>query len=366
MMEKQEPIGRDSIEFRLAKVVLRKITGDQDGPDRWMERWLEPHRHYHGMDHFVQMCNDIDDHVRPDIFLAITFHDIIYDPKRQDNEERSRDYFQQEMPEDFKRENPKLMEDVSVAIMETKHIEPPKSELGKLICIADMKVLLESDIDGLIQYELKLSREYQTFPHELYRKGRIDFLSKWADLNSSIKELIEFVRHRRLNIGIYAGSFDPFTIGHQNILHKAERIFDKVIIARGLNPAKAQWTYKLPPSLDHHQKVYVGVKSSGMDPHAMVRAAGNDAYELDCHPHLAHVMLEHPDAVLVRGLRGFSDLEAEKTQQIYVERMLGKPLNAVYITCDREFDHISSSAFRQLLQVDPAMAAACCSDGMPQ
>lgn len=356
---------KDRYEYGLAVATLRRITGSIDGPPRWMERWLEPHRHYHGFDHFLQMCRDIPNYLRDDIFLAIVFHDIIYDPRRQDNEARSKDFFLKEMPDDFLSAHAELVNDVCQAILETRHLEPPQSELGKIICVADMKVLLENDIDGLIQYELKLSREFQAFPHELYREGRMKFLSKWADGNSAIKELIEFVRHRRMKIGIYAGSFDPFTIGHQNILHKAERIFDKVIIARGLNPAKENWTYELPLSLAHHQQLHIGIRSSGKDPNAMVRAADGALYDMDCFPHLASMMRYNPDATLIRGLRGSSDLDVEKTQQIYVENMLGKPLNTVYITCDREFDHISSSAFRQLLKVDPAMAASCCPDGMP-
>jgi len=77
-------------------------------------------------------------------------------------------------------------------------------------------------------------------------------------------------------------------------------------------------------------------------------------------------LLENPGATLIRGLRGAADLESEKIQQIYVEKMLGKPLNAVYITCDREFDHISSSAFKQLVKVDKAQAALCCPNGIPE
>ena len=39
-------------------------------------------------------------------------------------------------------------------------------------------------------------------------------------------------------LGVYAGSFQPFHLGHLNILEKAEQIFDQVIIARGINPSK--------------------------------------------------------------------------------------------------------------------------------
>ena len=48
-----------------------------------------------------------------------------------------------------------------------------------------------------------------------------------------------------MRLGIYAGSFNPFHKGHYNILCKAEKIFDRVIIARGINPDKGPSEYDL-------------------------------------------------------------------------------------------------------------------------
>jgi len=209
------------------------------------------------------------------------------------------------------------------------------------------------------------------FPEESYRKGRVDFLSKWTDKNPAIVPLIEYVRERKMKVGLMAGSFDMFTIGHLNILEKAEHIFDKVIVARGLNPQKEDWTYALPSCLDHRQKIYIGKKSAGTPDVQLintfgqkVRAVGNDVYDMDCHPHLANALVEHPDVTLVRGLRGAMDLEAERIQQIYVQRMMRDvPLKTVYITCDREFDHVSSTATKLLLKVDQEEAMKCVPGG---
>ena len=43
-----------------------------------------------------------------------------------------------------------------------------------------------------------------------------------------------------MKIGFYAGSFDPFTIGHLNLVRKAATLFDKVIIGMGVNPKKTR------------------------------------------------------------------------------------------------------------------------------
>ena len=41
-----------------------------------------------------------------------------------------------------------------------------------------------------------------------------------------------------MRVGFYAGSFDPFTVGHLFVVKKASKLFDKVIIALGVNPSK--------------------------------------------------------------------------------------------------------------------------------
>lgn len=43
-----------------------------------------------------------------------------------------------------------------------------------------------------------------------------------------------------MKIGFYAGSFDPFTVGHLHIVKVASKIFDKVIVGIGVNPKKTR------------------------------------------------------------------------------------------------------------------------------
>jgi pantetheine-phosphate adenylyltransferase len=72
--------------------------------DEIVQRWSEPHRHYHNVDHLVDLLVEIQQHfegfftgfiinLHDILVMAAIFHDIVYDPKRDDNENRSNDFF---------------------------------------------------------------------------------------------------------------------------------------------------------------------------------------------------------------------------------------------------------------------------------
>ena len=166
---------------------------------------------------------------------------------------------------------------------------------------------------------MAIFKEYQFVDYETYKVERRKILEKY-DVNPDwIKATDKFVP----KIGVLAGSFSPFHKGHMNILNKAEKIFDKVIIARGINPEKSNDLRPLPECLSYRQiEYYDGLLTDFID------SLGYDV-------------------TLIRGLRNSIDLQYELTQFQYMQEF--KPdIKIVSIFCDKEFEHISSSSIRML------------------
>ncbi len=130
-------------------------------------------------------------------------------------------------------------------------------------------------------------------------------------------------------IAIYPGSFNPWHAGHRDVLDKALMIFDKVIVARGINPDKP-----LPPGTWHNLGDDKSLDQSRVQP---VQFSGL----------LLDLAKKYKATAVIKGLRNGTDLQYEKDQQYWNED-LGIEIPTVYVICDRRWSHISSSALRAL------------------
>jgi len=133
-------------------------------------------------------------------------------------------------------------------------------------------------------------------------------------------------------IAIYPGSFNPFHIGHLNIVEKAESIFGKgnVLIAIGVNPEKSNED-ALPRSLEISEKIGRSVEVYTTFLHELIEKKESEGYKV----------------VLVRGLRNGDDLSYEDNQLKFINDFK-KDIDVVFFRCDEQFKHISSSAIRNL------------------
>jgi pantetheine-phosphate adenylyltransferase len=133
-----------------------------------------------------------------------------------------------------------------------------------------------------------------------------------------------------MTIGLYAGSFDPFHKGHYDIINKAEKIFDKVVIVRGVNPDKVASSWELPNSIKD-KVIKMGPNDLITDVIKSLKGNAGDDNKV----------------TLIRGLRNSHDLQAE-LNYYYVLQDLMPEIQVISILCDRNLQHISSSLIRSL------------------
>jgi pantetheine-phosphate adenylyltransferase len=132
-------------------------------------------------------------------------------------------------------------------------------------------------------------------------------------------------------IAAYSGTFDPVTLGHNDIIHRAARMFPKLIVAVGLNPAKS-------PKFTLDERI------------ALVRAVAADLPNVEVRGFTGLVVdfaREHGVTVLVRGVRTVADVEYEK-QMAVMNRDLYPELDTVLLAPSPPYAHLSSSLVREL------------------
>jgi pantetheine-phosphate adenylyltransferase len=134
-----------------------------------------------------------------------------------------------------------------------------------------------------------------------------------------------------MRIGIYPGSFDPFHIGHLDIVRQAQKVFDVIHVIRAINSDKKQPQSKLPEDFLREMKVDVGI-CEGL----VTDVVKN--YERGGH-----------DVTLIRGLRSGADLAYEQNLVAFMRNMHPQ-IKVVFFLCDPKYQHVSSSALRGIRQ----------------
>lgn len=288
--------------------------------DDVVNRYDEAHRFYHTFEHLQDVVSYLEKNnsLSDELFLAAVYHDAIYDPKSNTNEEDSANLFKADAAKASLAAN--KIASVVQLILDTKH-HTASNEFSKQLIAADLNIFNESN-ERLLQYEKQIFKEYQFVDYKTYKENRIKVLEKYNQ-NGKLDFLVSYVKTVMPLIGVFPGSFNPFHKGHYNVLQKAERIFDKVIIAFGRNPEKNQRTWDVPKTIQNRQMAeYEGLVTDFVD---------SLGYE----------------TVIVRGLRNSTDFQYEQNQYRYIQEL--KPqVRIVNVFCDKEFEHISSSGIRTL------------------
>lgn len=135
-------------------------------------------------------------------------------------------------------------------------------------------------------------------------------------------------------IAIYPGTFDPITNGHIDLIARASRLYQKVIVAVAVNSSK---TPLFP--LDER----VALAKAVTPEFTNVRVIGFDNLLVDC-------AREQGANVILRGLRAVSDFEYE-FQLAGMNRRLAPQLETMFLTPAEQYEFISSSMIREIARL---------------
>ena len=135
-----------------------------------------------------------------------------------------------------------------------------------------------------------------------------------------------------MRIAVFPGSFDPITIGHVDLVKRALPLFDKIIVAVGINSSK-KYLFTLEQRVQWLHDVFDQFPSVEVDQFENLTA---------------HYCKRIGARYLLRGLRNASDFDYEKTIS-QLNHIVGDGIETVFLIAQPEYTHISSTIVREII-----------------
>lgn len=132
---------------------------------------------------------------------------------------------------------------------------------------------------------------------------------------------------------IFPGSFDPVTIGHEEIVRRGLHFFDEVIVAMGVNSQK-KYFFSEEERFEMLKRTFAN--------HDRVKVVSFTGLTVDC-------AMEHDAPNLLRGIRSYTDLTYEQPTSL-INRHLNDQIETVYLHSYPETIHISSTIIREVIK----------------
>lgn len=134
-----------------------------------------------------------------------------------------------------------------------------------------------------------------------------------------------------MTTAIYPGSFDPITLGHLNIIRRASKIFDHVVVCVMVNSAKTPM-FTLEERMELIRRVVKRLPNVKVDTSDRL---------------LAEYAKQYEGAVLIKGLRAVSDFESE-FQMALINNKMNPNLDTLFLTSSEKYTYISSSVVKEM------------------
>ena len=144
-----------------------------------------------------------------------------------------------------------------------------------------------------------------------------------------------------MSIAVYPGSFDPITNGHIDLIERATRIFDKLIVAVAENPGKS-------PLFTIEERIEMVKKTTEQFGNVIVDRISGLTVDY---------VRQHGASVIIRGLRAISDFEYE-LQMALMNRKLNSQIETIFLMPNLQYSYVKSSHIKEIAKL------GACLDGL--
>ena len=134
-----------------------------------------------------------------------------------------------------------------------------------------------------------------------------------------------------MKTAVYPGSFDPVTNGHIDVIERALKIFDKVIVAVGDNPEKKP-TFTTEERVEMLKECTKGMKNIEIDSFSGL---------------LLDFVKSRNSKIIIRGLRAVSDFEFE-FQRALMNRVVDDEIDTIFIMTKEHYVYLNSSIIKEM------------------
>ena len=138
-----------------------------------------------------------------------------------------------------------------------------------------------------------------------------------------------------MNIAVYPGSFDPITLGHLNVIERAAKIFERVVVCVMVNSVK-QYMFTEEERVDFIRRVTAHLPNVEVD-------SSNEM--------LANYARRRGIGVIVKGLRAVTDFENEFMMSM-INHKLNPELDTMFLMAEQQYLYLSSSTVKEMGRYD--------------